>query len=224
MSLKVVYTGTRAPQAVEGVDVIHVPALETTCLEVDEQRLPSGPVEAIFFSANAVFCMQQSGLLGRLDLRSVVAVGQRTAAAVESCVGVPVSTPTYEYFSGVVSYLEDTPLAYGVTRVAFDLLDGPRDISASVPGVLSVPVYATGAVDVDGFFARVAEVSPSWVIVASPRAADVLVEAFGQAGGFRVAAIGHTTSAHLEALGRPADYVASQPDVGLLLGELKGVS
>lgn len=218
------YTGTVAPQAVEGVDVVHVPALEATCLEVDESKLPTGPVEAIFFSSNAVSCVYQSGLLGRLNLRSVVAVGKRTAASAEYCVGVHVATPTCEHFSGVVSYLEDTPLAHGVTRVAFDLLGGPRDLSSVVPGVISIPVYATGAVDLVAFFRKVTAAEPVWVVVASPRAADVFVEAFGQVGPFRVAAIGHTTSAHLEVLGRPADYVASQPDVALLLAELKGVS
>lgn len=217
MSVRVVYTGTRKPPAVAGLEIIHVPALWMRCLQPDPKDLPSEPCIAVFFSQNAVECAHKSGILNSLRLAGVVAVGESTALAVESLVGVPVYTPMDHGFDGVVDYLNASNDLKAHAICSFELEGGPNTLSGKVPQVTVVNMYATGVVDLGSFEAEIRASSADWIVFASPRAVSLWASSSNPWGGLRIATIGPTTTQALRAAGGEPDLVPDIPDLEALL-------
>lgn len=221
MSLRIVYTGSRPPTPYPGVEIVHVPALSWRCLDVDRSVIPDGRVLAVFFSQNAVECVEQSGLLTWLDLGAVLCVGERTRSYIQRSVGVHVYTPTQHNYEGVVGwFMSDYKEEMG-RPVAFELQGGPRHLADHVTNAMSLDVYATGVVDRAAFSAAIEEAAPDWVIFASSRAVE-LFAASHPATTARFAAIGPTTAATMRACNLEVDWVAPSPDLDALFSSIPG--
>ncbi len=218
MSVRVVYTGTRKPPAVAGLEIIHVPALWTRCLQPDPKDLPTEPCTAVFFSQNSVDCAHKSGILDSLSLISVVAVGDATALAVESLVGVPVHTPSAHSFDGVVEYLNASNELKGRAICSFELEGGPNSLRGRVERVSVVLAYATGVVSLDSFEAKIRTSAADWIVFASPRAVSLWASSSNPWDSLRIATIGPTTTQALRAAGGEPDLVPDIPDLEALLG------
>lgn len=217
MSVRVVYTGTREPPTVAGLEIIHIPALWMRCLKPDPKDLPTEPCVGVFFSQNAVDCAQKSGLLNSLLLEGVIAVGESTALALESFVGVPVYTPSAHGFDGVVEYLEGSIALRGKAICSFELEGGPNTLGGRVKRVSVVHVYATGVVDLNSFEAEVEAASADWIVFASPRAVSLWASSSNPWRDLRIATIGPTTTQALRAAGGEPDLVPDHPDLEALL-------
>jgi uroporphyrinogen-III synthase len=218
MSVRVVYTGTRKPPAVAGLDIIHVPALWMRCLQPDPKDLPTEPCIAVFFSQNAVECAVGSGILNSLHLEGVVAVGDSTALALDSLVGVPVYTPMAHDFGGVVEYLNASNVAKGKAICSFEIEGGPNTLRGMVGRVSVVTVYATGVVGLSFFEAELTAAAAEWIVFASPRAVSLWASSCHRWGSLRIATIGPTTTRALRAAGAEPELVPDMPELETLLG------
>lgn len=221
MTVRVLYTGTRAPAPVEGAEVLHLPALTAQCLDVDFSDLHGKRMCLLVFSSNAWRCAVSRGLLRHVRVEFAVAVGEKTAESLRAD-GVLVDTPSTQDFDGVVHHVKHLALAQSFPWLALELASSPRDISTVLPEVDVRTVYATGA-SMLGYADAIACENADWVVFASPRAVDEAASAL-RAPSFRIAAIGETTAAHLRSLGVQVDFVPQTPDVETLIAQLVGLT
>lgn len=228
--IKVVYTGTREPGEVSGVELVHLPMLARLALplraDLDQELHRDGhPTRhAVFFSRNAAEYALDA--LGRtaFSATTVWAVGEQTASWLGSVLDQDVRHPAREDFVGLVEELQAAIGADDLV-VSFELegTDRPLEEVGLPCRVVSVPTYKTVGTnwdDLDGVLRRIA---PQWVVFASPRAFDVFRENLHHrvvGDCYRVAAIGPSTRDAIEQAGDRVDFVPERPDLEALLGEL----
>lgn len=224
--ISVVYTGTREPQPVEGLELHHLPMLERTGLPLrDDVRdvLANPETVAIFYSKNAADCVL--GELSEDDFAEaeIWAVGARTAKYLSNRLARSIHRPDDQEFHGLVEALR--PVVAGRTVVSFELEGTSRRLSSAGldADVISVDAYATTPChwdDLDGLLRRI---GPQWVVFTSPRGYESFADNLHHrtiGDSYRVAAIGSTTrDAILRAKGR-VDFVPNVPSVPALLREL----
>lgn len=225
----VIYTGTRPPRLdAPNLHLVHLPMLEAAAVDFDPrevQILVRQPCTLVFYSQNSVDVVADSGVLAELDLddHQVWSVGQKTAESVQARFGVPAKVPEDERFEGLVE-------AFSTERppgpiVAFALEDSPRRLSGALPEsqeAHDIPVYRTCPRLHPGLSETLADTGAAWVVFTSPRGVGTFVSQAGAADldALKLAAIGPTTAAALQARELSADLVAETPDKDHLIRQL----
>ena len=228
--ITVVYTGTRPPDAIEGLEVVHLPMLERVKLALPPELSPelSDPKythrHAVFYSQNAVELVVETLGADAFAGVTIWAVGERTAQVVEQLTGQSAQSPKRQDFLGLTESLREQVRGDDFV-VSFEVSGGDRrlDEMALPARVTSVAAYETVAAnwdDLDGLLRRIA---PRWVVFGSPRAFDAFRNNLHHrvvGDSYRVAAIGHTTSDAIIAAGDRVDFVPDDPDLRQLLTAL----
>lgn len=227
--IKIVYTGTRPPEPVPGVEIVHLPMLERVDRAIpaevaDVLRSPTAHRIAVFYSQNAAQTVLEALGPEAFDGVEVWAVGEKTAQWLAQRLSSPVHRPQDQSFAGVVTELRGA-LKGETIVVSFELAGTERRLDeARLPmRVLSVLAYETVPChwdDLDGLLRRLA---PRWVVFASPRAYDAFCanlhhRVIGDA--YRVAAIGPTTRTAIERAGGRVDFTPETPDLAELMAAL----
>ena len=218
MSRRVLYTGTRPPSGDPRLTLGHAPALRVSCAQIEADQLPASPFVAVFFTLNAVVCVFAQPQAWHGLIESAVAVGARTAMAIDDAIGVHVYTPMAADYEGVLLMLGGDGPWQSLPIVAFELRGGPRRLSHDLPQCLSVDAYETHEIGFAEFEAQVRAFGPDWVIVASPRAAALVAQVSGPE--FRTAAIGPTTCKALQSLGIEPDLMPDSPSLSSTLDDI----
>ncbi len=227
----VVYTGTRAPTFEDArLRVAHMPMLEAAPVDFDHKKvqlLVKQPCTLVFYSQNSVHVVAQSGVLDDIDLskHSVWAVGEKTAAAIETRFEVTAKTPDDERFEGLVETFERHSPA--LPAVAFGLKDSPRSLAsalAETSDIYDIPVYRTCPRLFPGLAQKIAELDADWIAFTSPRGVGTFVS---QADGvdfnaLGLAAIGPTTAGALTERGLEPSLVMETPDKNEMMAAILG--
>ncbi|RVU48345.1 uroporphyrinogen-III synthase [Lujinxingia sediminis] len=220
-ALRILDTGTRPAAPMDGVELLHCPALQVAWLEIDADALRArlnAPHLVIFYSARAAEAVLASTILTRDNARDhhLVAVGPMTAELLANALGVAVSVPAEHYFENLKDLLEKVEAR---DILAFGLLDRERDLRelAERRGVAfhPVPVYES-LPDVAALRAALIEHRPHWITVTSSRGAEALHQALETLPALeprpRLAAIGERTAERLRDLHLRVDRIAPSPD------------
>ncbi len=231
-SVTVVYTGTRAPEGVDGLRIEHLPMLQKLAVDFDLKKvriLVRQPCTLVFYSQNSLKTVADSGLLDGIDLtaHTIWAVGQKTADAVFYEFGVDARVPDDERFEGLVSEFRKTPPPPPI--VAFTLEDSPRTLAEQFDGrsrVHEIPVYQTCPVLYPRLCDTLAEIDARWVAFTSPRGVSTfLTQASGcDLSALHFAAIGPTTAEALAERGVDVDLVMQTPDKNAMMRQILDAS
>lgn len=226
--IRIVYTGSRRPEDVDGLIVDHLPMLErvdrplpddlTTVLRSDADRI------AVFYSQNGAQRVFEK--LTPDDFRGVEvwAVGDKTAGWLADRLDQPVLSPAQQDFDGLLDDLRDAVSDDSVV-VSFELAGTERRLSdEDLPGeVLSISTYETVPCNWDDLDGLLRRISPAWVVFASPRGWEAFRDNLHHrpvGDSYRVAVIGPNTRDAIVEQGGRVDLVPPAPDLDALLRQL----
>lgn len=225
---RVVYTGTREPPQVPGIELHHLPMLERVALPLPPalvSKLGSDtPGVVVFFSTNAAQRVLDELEPSAFAGAQVWAVGDKTAQWLTETLGQKIHRPARQDFEGLVAELTEavppeTPI------ISFELQGSERRLEDELTDrkVTSIPAYETLPCNWDDLDGLLRRIDPRWVIFASPRGYSAFTANLHHrpvGDSYRVAVIGPNTRDHIVARGGRVDLVPESPDVEAILREL----
>ena len=222
---RVLYTGLREPDSVEGVSTFHLPALQFRTLSfsiVDMVDAIERCDTVCVSSSRAIESIRKEPrVLGALlDVKpALFVVGEQTAKNWVTHIDPRCEPVVCRTFNELVGQLQLSPELRQV--VALEWQDGPRSLTrTNVPqGVDAFSVYATArAIPAVKVWGEVEAFAPEWVAFTSPRGVASFADRLSKLkSSVRVASIGPTTTTAIQKAGLVVSAEADRPSAESLL-------
>jgi uroporphyrinogen-III synthase len=232
-TVSVLYTGLRAPAEVPpGLSVVHRPMLDvewTDASPSDLEGLLTPEAILVVYSRTAVERLDVQDWLARLPELTELpwwAVGQKTADALETRLGLRAQVPDDQHFDGLVETLSRHLRDAGPRRLISLSLEGTRrDLDAALPEGASdwvdCPLYRTVKAEYPNLAEELRVQPPDWIAFTSSKGVDAFASNVDlESADARIAAIGPSTAEHLRTLGLSVDFVPDEPGRAALLSGL----
>lgn len=159
--IKVLHTGIREAQKVEGIQFFHAPALCTEMVKIHTKRgegIGEDITGIFFFSPRAVQSVFSQGI--KLPESEYYVVGSQTAHRLNAL---------YHRQSTVFQTFAKLRESYVETRneLSFELLDGPRSMKNVSKKIQVIPCYETTYASLP--VQKIYEFDSDWVVFTSPK-------------------------------------------------------
>lgn len=228
------YTGKTLPKtAAAHIRLVHCPTITTRlradlraqCIRFDIDHAQT--LGVVVYSSTGVFAITQIADLLNIEQCVFWCVGKKTQTRLRSHFPeAQIHTPETQNFAGLVDCLQqqDTP----PILLSIELVDTPRALAKHLvhPNILTIEAYESLKCHHKQINAFHHSGNIDWVVITSPKGAAGFFESLCKTRGqnFKIASIGPTTTAAIEALGYAVDYQPVHPNTESIIQHIAQVS